>query len=121
MPIVNEYVDDVSAEDERLDRLLKIGTDPLANKFEAARLYAAQAEDEGDVRPGAAVLVMRMLGQVREECDHIEVRMVEALMDAGLSWDEVARVTGRSSKQAAQQRYRRLGGARTWPTRRPSN
>jgi hypothetical protein len=117
---VNGYVDDMSAEDERLDQLLKIANDPLANKFEAARLYAAQAEDEG-VRPETVVLVMRMLGAVREECDHIEVRMTESLMDAGLSWEEVGRATGRPSKQAAQQRYRRLGGTRTWPTRRPSH
>lgn len=109
----------MSAEDERLDRLLEIGSDALANQFEAARLYAAQAEDEG-IRPQAAVLVMRMLGRVREECDHIEVRMTEALMDGGLSWEAVGRATGRSSKQAAQQRYRRLGGTRTWPTRRPT-
>ncbi|MEW1551291.1 hypothetical protein [Streptomyces tsukubensis] len=110
----------MSAENERLDQLLKIANDPLAHKFEAARLYAAQAEDEG-LRPEAAVLVLRMLGAVREECDRAEVRMTEALMDAGLSWDEVGRATGRTSKQAAQQRYRRLGGTRTWPTRRPSN
>jgi hypothetical protein len=107
-------------DDERLDQLLKVGDDALAHKFQAARLYAGQAEDEG-IRPEAAVLVMRMLGQVREECDHIEVRMTEALMDAGRSWQEVGRATGRPSKQAAQQRYRRLGGTKTWPTRRPSN
>ncbi|MBD3004686.1 hypothetical protein [Streptomyces sp. 5-10] len=110
----------MSAEEERLDQLLKIGDDGLAHKFEAARLYAAQMEDEGAVRPGTAVLVLRMLGAVREECDHVEVRMIEALMDAGLSWEEVGRATGRTSRQAAQQRYRRLGGTRTWPTRRPS-
>ena len=111
----------MSADDERLDQLLKLADDPLAHKFEAARLYAAQAEDQGGVRPQAAVLVLRMLGQVREECDYIEVRMTEALMDAGLSWEEVGRATGRPSKQAAQQRYRRLGGTRTWPTRRPAH
>ncbi|MEV6133149.1 hypothetical protein AB0M05_41225 [Streptomyces violaceusniger] len=111
----------MSAEDDRLDHLLKINDDPLAHKFEAARLYAAQVEDEGAVRPGTAVLVLRMLGAVREECDHIEVRMTESLMDTGLSWEEVGRATGRPSKQAAQQRYRRLGGTRTWPTRRPSH
>ncbi|MGW3427945.1 hypothetical protein ACWDHW_08310 [Streptomyces melanosporofaciens] len=111
----------MSAEDERLDQLLKIGDDGLAHKFEAARLYAAQVEDEGTIRPQAAVLVLRMLGAVREECDSVELRMTEALMNAGLTWAEVARATGRSSKQAAQQRYRRLGGTRTWPTRRPSH
>lgn len=121
MPIVNRYVDDVNTEDERLDQLLKIGDDGLAHRFEAARLYAAQAEDGDTVRPQAATLVMRMLGAVREECDHIEVRMTESLMDAGLSWEDVGRATGRTSKQAAQQRYRRLGGTRTWPTRRPSH
>ena len=119
-PTVNEYIDDMSADDERLDQLLQVGDDALAHKFEAARLYAAEAEDDGTVSPTAAVLVMRMLGKVREECDHIEIRMTESLMDAGQSWEEVGRATGRPSKQAAQQRYRRLGGTRTWPTRRPS-
>ncbi|MGW7597237.1 hypothetical protein [Streptomyces antimycoticus] len=111
----------MSADDERLDQLMKIGNDGLAAQFEAARLYAAEAEDEGAVRPGAAVLVLRMLGAVRDECDHIEVRMTEALMDSGQSWEEVGRATGRPSKQAAQQRYRRLGGTKTWPTRRPAH
>ena len=107
-------------DDQRLDQLLKIGNDGLAHKFEAARLYAAQAEDEG-ISPRAAVLVLRMLGAVKDECDHIEVRMTEALMDSGMSWEDVGQATGRPSKQAAQQRYRRLGGTRTWPTRRPSH
>lgn len=121
--LVNEYIDNVITEEERerLDRLLKLGDDNLAHKFEAAHLYAAEAEDEGSVRPEAATLVLRTLGAVREECDHIEVRMTEALMDAGLSWEEVGRATGRPSKQAAQQRYRRLGGTKNWPTRRPSH
>jgi hypothetical protein len=118
--IVNDYIDNVSAEEERLDQLLKIANDSLAHKFESVRLYAAQAEDEG-IRPEAAVLVLRMLGAVREECDRAEIRMTEALMDSGLSWADVGQATGRPSKQAAQQRYRRLGGTRTWPTRRPSH
>jgi hypothetical protein len=110
----------MSDDDERLDQLMGIHDDGLAHAFEAARLYAAEVEDEGRIRPGAVVLVMRMLGKIREECDHIEVRMTESLMDAGQSWEEVGRATGRPSKQAAQQRYRRLGGTRRWPTRRPS-
>lgn len=122
--IVNGYIDNVSDEEElgeeRLDQLMKIGNDGLARRFEAARLYAAQAEDDGAIPARTANLVLRMLGPVRDECDHIEVRMTESLMDAGLSWEEVGRSTGRPSKQAAQQRYRRLGGTRTWPTRRPS-
>ncbi len=107
---------------DRLEHLAHIddaNRDSLAAKFASARLYAAQAEDEGGVSASAATTVMRMLGALREELDHIEVRMTEALLDAGLSWDEAGQATGRTSRQAAQQRYRRLGGARTWPTRRP--
>lgn len=104
---------------DRADYLARIDDDPLAHKLAAARLYAAQAEDEGRVSVAAATSVLRMLGSLREELDHIEVRMTEALLDTGLSWEETGQITGRPSKQAAQQRYRRLGGARTWPTRRP--
>ncbi|WP_435062372.1 NUDIX domain-containing protein [Amycolatopsis thermoflava] len=105
---------------DRLERLAHTDEDPLTAKFATARLYAAQAEDEGGVSPAAAAVVMRLLGALREELDHIEVRMTEALLDAGLSWEEAGQVTGRTSRQAAQQRYRRLGGTRTWPTRRPA-
>lgn len=115
----------MSEDCERLDHLLQIHDphkDALAAKFASARLYAAQAEDSpGEVSVSAATVVMRMIGTIRDELDHVEVRMTEAMLDAGLSWDEVGSITGRTSRQAAQQRYRRLGGARTWPTRRPNS
>src|SRR5699024_10121423 len=54
------------------------------------------------------------------ELDRVERALTETLLDWGWSWSEVAEVTGRSSRQAAQQRYSRIGGTRSWPTRTPS-
>src|SRR5699024_7815281 len=86
----------------------------------AARLYANQAETAHPVSSDAAEVMLGKLPRVRAEMDRIERSMIETLLDWGYSWEDVAEKTGRGSRQAAQQRYARIGGQRSWPTRRPA-
>lgn len=100
--------------------LIGEGTDPLHQSFTAARLYAHQVETGEPISTAAASVMLGKLPRLRDELDRIERTMTETLLDWGASWEDVAAATGRSSKQAAQQRYTRLGGTRRWPTRRPA-
>lgn len=88
--------------------------------FTAARLYADQADTAHPVSSDAAEVMLGKLSRVRAEVDRIERAMIETLLDWGYSWEDIAEKTGRGSRQAAQQRYARIGGTRTWPTRRPA-
>lgn len=92
--------------------------DRLHEVFTAARLYAHQVENGELVSSSAAASMLGKLSALRAEMDRIERTMTETLLDWGNSWEDVARQTGRSSRQAAQQRYARIGGTRSWPTRR---
>lgn len=68
----------------------------------------------------------------RRHLDRVERELIEAAMDRGATWEQVGSFyRGNSpgdsvgppkgvSKQSMQRRYRRLGGRRTWPTRRPA-
>lgn len=93
--------------------------DPIHGILDAARLYACDQDAGVPVRPGAAAIMLGKLGVVRDVLDHVELRLTEACLDGGYSWDDVAERTGRGHRQGAQQRYKRLGGTRSWPTRRP--
>jgi hypothetical protein len=64
----------------------------------------------------AAALVA--LPDRRRLLDHNEQRLIEARLDAGGTWAGVADALGLTSADAARQRYRRLGGTRTWPAGR---
>jgi hypothetical protein len=48
--------------------------------------------------------------------ERAELVLTEHLRDAGETWTDINNGEGGN---AAQQRYRRIGGTRTWPTRRP--
>ncbi len=93
--------------------------DPIHGLLTAARIYATDQEAGTPVSANAATVMLGKLTGVRDEIDRVEARLTEAALDAGGSWDDVAAATDRGSRQGAQRRYRRLGGARTWPTRRP--
>lgn len=61
---------------------------------------------------------LQLLPAERDRLDTYERTLIESALDSGMSWSELATALGRSSRQAMQQRYRRVGGTRTWPTRR---
>lgn len=94
-------------------------SDPIHSLFTAARIYATDQEAGVPVSRGAASIMLGKLGWVADEVDRVERRLTEAILDAGGTWDDVAAATERGSRQNAQNRYRRIGGTRTWPTRRP--
>ncbi|QXV63547.1 hypothetical protein [Amycolatopsis sp. TNS106] len=53
--------------------------------------------------------------KLRERIDDIERGLLEAARDRGMSWPMLAeQLLGGGSEQAMQQRYRRLGGKRSW-------
>ena len=93
--------------------------DPIHGLFTAARIYAVDQEAGTPVSANAATIMLGKLALVRDEVDRVELRLTEAALDAGGSWEDIATATERGSRQGAQRRYRRLGGTRTWPTRRP--
>lgn len=70
----------------------------------------------------AAVLEeLRRLPAQRDHFDATERQLIEEARDLGETWESLADAVGRGSEQAMQQRYRRIGGQRTWPTRRPND
>lgn len=82
--------------------------DRIAHKLEAARLYADKVETGGTVIDAQALKTLEMLDLVRAECDRVEARMYEALGHNGHSWTRIAELTGRNTKQAAQQRHKSI-------------
>ena len=67
-----------------------------------------------------AVDIAHRLPVLRAHIAAIEVAVIERILDAGWTWERLATEMGRSSRQAMQQRYRRIGGTRTWPSGRPT-
>lgn len=47
-----------------------------------------------------------------------ERKLIEIAKDRGMTWVQLGKIFGQSA-QAAQQRYKRLGGTRSWPTPPP--
>lgn len=93
-------------------------TDPIAHTLTAARLYARAIEHGEHVPPAAALTMLGHLPQIRHTLISTEVALTEAAL-AGYTWDDVATATGRSSRHAARQWYRRWGGDATSPAGRP--
>lgn len=74
-----------------------------------------------EVTAADAVAGLRLLPGERWVLDLIERDLIEAALDRGETWESLGAALGGRSRQAMQQRYRRLGGSRTWPTRRPGH
>jgi hypothetical protein len=74
--------------------------------------------DEG--RADDAIAALQLVVDERGRLDQFERWLIEAARDAGKSWEWLGLALGRGSGQAAQQRYQRIGGQRTWPTPRPA-
>lgn len=62
---------------------------------------------------------LHLLPTAKVWLDDAERVLIEVLRDQGATWDDLGESEGRGAN-AMQQYYRRLGGKRTWPTRRPS-
>ncbi|BAE46333.1 hypothetical protein [Rhodococcus erythropolis] len=61
------------------------------------------------------------LSEQRKQLDAAECALIETARDNGASWADLAEALGFGTKQALQQRYKRIGGQRNWPTRKPFN
>ena len=59
-----------------------------------------------------------LLDSVRNSANVVEQVLIEKLKDRGVTWEQIGAHLGKGAN-AAQQRYRRVGGKSTWPTRRP--
>jgi hypothetical protein len=74
----------------------------------------------GDAVSAADVIAaLRLVPGERRDLDFAEAALIEAARDRGETWESLGAALGTRSGQAMQQRYKRLGGTRTWPTRRP--
>lgn len=65
---------------------------------------------------------LRLLREEREHLDRFERHLIEHAKDQGVSWEQLgvegfdrSSVGQTLSPRAVQQRYRRLGGKRSWP------
>lgn len=79
-----------------------------------------------EVTANDAHAALLLIPRERRYLDLKEQELIEAAMDRGSTWEELGKLyQGRNgegiSRQAMQQRYRRLGGTRTWPTRKPAD
>lgn len=68
-----------------------------------------------DVTAGDAIAALRLVPAERIRLDDTEVRLIEAARDRGETWRSLAEKLGYRTPQALQQRYRRIGGRRSWP------
>lgn len=63
----------------------------------------------------------KKLTEQRQQLDAAERALIETARDNGASWAELAEALGFGTRQAIQQRYKRIGGQRNWPTRQQFN
>lgn len=65
----------------------------------------------GEVTASDAVGAMRLVMQVRRDVDEAEVRLIEAALDRGETFDSIGAACGLSETDV-RHRYRQLGGTR---------
>jgi hypothetical protein len=75
---------------------------------------AAGLPTVGEITAADVIGAMRLIPQVREDLDASEVRLIEAALDRGETFDSLGVACG-FSRQGMRQRYQRLGGMRRWP------
>lgn len=102
--MVVEQTPDRAIGDENLD--------PIAAELTAARLYVAQIERGEQVSANAALVMLGKMSKLRGYLDDIERVLTEHALSKGSTWVDIAQHTGRTSRQAAYQRYTRLGSSR---------
>ncbi|WP_406693313.1 hypothetical protein REH65_33300 (plasmid) [Saccharopolyspora sp. ID03-671] len=117
------YTEAQDAITARLQRLVPgSGSDrpPLMDDLLAAVCINLALEDGRDLAADDLVDALRIVPDQRARLELDERKLLEAALDRGATWESLAERLGWRSRQALQQRYRRLGGTRTWPTRRPA-
>lgn len=70
-----------------------------------------------DVSAADVIVALDHIKDEHTALDVCERLLIEAARDRGETWDSLGAALGKRSGQAMQQRYRRIGGRRTWPTR----
>jgi hypothetical protein len=60
---------------------------------------------------GAALRALALVADLRDDLDAAERRLIGLARSQGASWQEIARILGLRSRQAAEQRWLRLSGA----------
>src|SRR5699024_552529 len=96
-------------------------TDKTISQSFAEALHYAQALQCGEHIPATITFTMlKNIPLLRRALRGIEVELTSSAMQ-GYTWEEIATATGRSSKHAARQWYRRIGGTKTSPAGRPPN
>lgn len=77
----------------------------------------AVALPSGDQIPvGDVLAALRLVPGERSALEEIERTLIEAALDRGETWATLANQLGYGTRQNLQQRYRRLGGRRSWPS-----
>ncbi|WP_367139674.1 hypothetical protein [Saccharothrix sp. HUAS TT1] len=90
----------------------------IAAAAQAARDAHRDGTGDRAVTAEEAVAALELLPAVEEELRRDEVALIEAARDAGHTWSTLGDALGGRSRQAMQQHYRRIGGARRWPEHR---
>lgn len=80
-------------------------------------MTTAAALPSRDQIPVSDVLAaLRLVPGERSALEEIERTLIEAALDRGETWATLAKQLSYGTRQNLQQRYRRLGGKRTWPS-----
>lgn len=91
---------------------------PLLHDLLDAVCINLTQDDGQELTADDLVDALRIVPDQRARLELDERQLLEAALDRGETWESLAERLGWRSRQALQQRYRRLGGKRTWPTRR---
>lgn len=90
--------------------------------YDAASVVgAALGTGTAEVTTVEALAALLLVPGAREELDRLEAALIEAVLDRGVTWEQLGAVYGGRTRQTMQQHYRRRGGTRTWsPGRFPA-
>ncbi|QXV57342.1 hypothetical protein [Amycolatopsis sp. TNS106] len=108
--LVDSYADDPA-----------LAEDAAFHAATAVRARLGQGSDE--VRVVEMLAALTLVPGIRDQVDRLEVDLIKAVIDWGVTWEQLGAVYGGRTRQAMQQHYRRLGGASgaDWvPGRSPS-
>lgn len=75
---------------------------------------AADLPAVAEITAADVIAAMRLIPQVHRDIDESEIRLIEAGLDRGETFDSLGAACG-LSRQGMRQRYQRLGGKRRWP------
>jgi hypothetical protein len=79
--------------------------------FRAATAVKVQLDTgSAEVKVVEMLAALLLVPGIREQVDRLEVDLIKAVIDWGVTWEQLGAVYGRRTRQAMQQHYRRLGG-----------